>query len=64
MEQPNSWVKRMVIACALLATSSADYLYGAAGQSPERLFAELAKVKPDQREKRLEEGSRDRKSVV
>jgi iron(III) transport system substrate-binding protein len=58
MEQVISWVKMVAIACVLLTMSSADYLFAAAAQSPERLFAELAKLKADQREKRLEEGAR------
>ena len=48
----------IVASCALLAMSSIDRLYAAAAPSPERLFAEVAKLKPDQREKQLEEGAR------
>ncbi len=48
----------IVVACALLAMSSIDRLYAAAAPSPERLFTEVAKLKPDQREKQLEEGAR------
>jgi hypothetical protein len=51
-------LKMLIMACALPAMSSVDCLYAAAVESPERLFAELAKLKPDQRLKRLEEGSR------
>jgi len=51
-------LKRVVIAGVMLALSPIDCVYAAAAQSPERLFAELAKLKPEQRAKRLEEGSR------
>ena len=51
-------LKLALVACVVLALSSVDFLYAAAAQSPEQLFAELAKLKPDQRIKRLEEGSR------
>jgi hypothetical protein len=54
-------MKRVVnslMVCIVLALSSVDSLYAAAAQSPEQLFAELAKLQPDQRLKRLEEGSR------
>jgi iron(III) transport system substrate-binding protein len=51
-------LKLVVVAGVMLALSPIDCLYAAAAQSSERLFAELAKLKPEQREKRLEEGSR------
>ena len=51
-------LKLALVACAVLAVSSIDLLYAAAAQSPGQLFAELAKLQPDQRLKRLEEGSR------
>src|SRR5688500_19665185 len=47
-------LKLALVACVVLAVSSVDFLYAAAAQSPEQLFAELAKLKPDQRIKRLE----------
>ncbi|MGH7793695.1 MAG: ABC transporter substrate-binding protein [Candidatus Binatia bacterium] len=58
MKQVIACLKMVVIAGAVLALSPVDYLYAAAAQSPEQLFVELAKLKPEQREKRLEEGSR------
>jgi iron(III) transport system substrate-binding protein len=51
-------LKRVVVAGVMLALSPIDCVYAAAAQSPERLFAELAKLNPEQRAKRLEEGSR------
>jgi len=48
-----------IISAALLSASYAETLYAAAAQTPaEQLYAELAKLKPDQRTKRLEEGAR------
>ena len=48
-----------IISAALLLASHAETLYAAAAQTPaEQLYAELAKLKPDQRTKRLEEGAR------
>ena len=49
-------LKMVLLACVVLALSSMNCLYAA--DAPERLFAELAKLKPDERLKRLEEGSR------
>jgi iron(III) transport system substrate-binding protein len=51
-------LKRVVVAGVMLALSPIDCVYAAAAQSPERLFAELAKLNPEQRAKRLDEGSR------
>ena len=48
-----------IISAALLLASHAETLYAAAAQTPaEQLYAELAKLKPDQRTKRLEDGAR------
>ena len=48
-----------IISAALVLASAAETLYAAAAQTPaEQLYAELAKLKPDQRAKRLEEGAR------
>jgi outer membrane murein-binding lipoprotein Lpp len=48
-----------IISAALLLAGHAETLYAAAAQTPaEQLYAELAKLKPDQRAKRLEEGAR------
>jgi iron(III) transport system substrate-binding protein len=48
-----------IISAALLLASHPETLYAAAAQTPaEQLYAELAKLKPDQRTKRLEEGAR------
>jgi iron(III) transport system substrate-binding protein len=51
-------LKTIIVACTVLAMSSADFLYAAAAQPPEQLFAELATLKADQRGNRLEEGAR------
>ncbi len=49
----------VIISAALLAVNQVEPLYAAAAQTPaEQLYAELAKLKPDQRTKRLEEGAR------
>ena len=49
----------VIISAALLAAGQVEPLYAAAAQTPaEQLYAELAKLKPDQRTKRLEEGAR------
>ena len=58
MKQVIACLKLVVIAGVMLALNPSGFLYAAAAQSPERLFAELAKLKPEQRERRLEEGSR------
>src|SRR4029453_3361913 len=48
-----------IISAALILASDAETLYAAAAQTPaEQLYTELAKLKPDQRAKRLEEGAR------
>jgi hypothetical protein len=48
-----------IISAALFVASDVETLYAAAAQTPaEQLYAELAKLKPDQRTKRLEEGAR------
>src|SRR5262249_62169892 len=48
-----------IISVALVLASAGETLYAAAAQAPaEQLYAELAKLKPDQRAKRLEEGVR------
>jgi iron(III) transport system substrate-binding protein len=57
MKQIVSLITMFVIACAG-APLHPGHLYAAAVQSPEALFAELAKLKPDERAKRLEEGAR------
>jgi len=46
------------VACALLVMQSAGFAHAAAAQSPEQLFAELAKLNPEQRSKRIEDGAR------
>ena len=51
-------LKLALVACAVLAMISPTCAYAATAESAERLLAELAKLKPDQRLKRLEEGSR------
>ena len=48
-----------MFSAVLVLASAAETLYAAAAQTPaEQLYAELAKLKPDQRDKRLEEGAR------
>jgi ABC-type Fe3+ transport system substrate-binding protein len=48
-----------IISAALFAARDVETLYAAAAQTPaEQLYGELAKLKPDQRTKRLEEGAR------
>jgi iron(III) transport system substrate-binding protein len=58
MKQKASLLKLFAVICAIMAMSFNNSLYAAAAQTPEHLYAELAKLKPDQREKRLEEGAR------
>jgi iron(III) transport system substrate-binding protein len=53
-----SRLKVIALTIAMLVMSAAEGRSAAAPQSAERLFAELAKLKPEQREKRLEEGAR------
>jgi iron(III) transport system substrate-binding protein len=49
----------VIIAAALFSAGPVARLYAAAAQTPaEQLYAELAKLKPDERAKRLEEGAR------
>lgn len=57
MKRISCW-KLITLACTVLVMSGSNSLYAAVAQSPEQIFAELAKLKPDQREKRLEEGAR------
>src|SRR5688500_2499671 len=56
MKHVIAYLKIVIMACALLPITSLDSLYAA--DAPEYLFAELAKLKPDERLKRIEEGSR------
>ena len=57
-EEDRRYSDRHHFGYAVLA-SAAETLYAAAAQTPaEQLYAELAKLKPDQRAKRLEEGAR------
>ncbi|HEX7226396.1 MAG TPA: extracellular solute-binding protein, partial [Candidatus Binatia bacterium] len=58
MRQIMGCLKLVLMTCVVLAMISADFTYAVAADSAERLFAELEKLKPDQRLKRLEEGSR------
>ena len=51
-------MKVIGVAFAALALSATDGRSAAAPQSAEPLYAELAKLKPEQRDKRLEEGAR------
>ncbi|MGE5215459.1 MAG: ABC transporter substrate-binding protein [Chloroflexota bacterium] len=50
--------RALFFVCCVLATTFADRLYAAAAQSPEAIFAELAKLKPEERARRIEEGAR------
>ena len=48
-----------ILSAALLLANHAETVYAAAAQTAaEQLYAELAKLKPDQRTKRLEDGAR------
>lgn len=53
-----SFLRLFLIVCGILAICSADRSYAAAAQSPEGIFAELAKLKPEERAKRIEDGAR------
>jgi ABC-type Fe3+ transport system substrate-binding protein len=46
------------LACLALTIGSGDFLHAAEAQSPEGIFAELAKLKPAGRAKRIEDGAR------
>src|ERR687895_2440972 len=49
----------MIVAISLAAAGAIETLHAAAAQSTaEQLYAELAKLKPEQRTKKLEEGGR------
>ncbi|MGB7952187.1 MAG: hypothetical protein WCH75_31245, partial [Candidatus Binatia bacterium] len=48
----------LIVAGLVLTVASADRLHAAAAQSPEAIFADLAKLKPEERAKRIEEGAR------
>ncbi len=56
MKHVIAYLKIVIMACALLADNIVGFYYAA--DAPEYLFAELAKLKPDQRLKHLEDGSR------
>jgi iron(III) transport system substrate-binding protein len=58
MQKPLQCIAMLVILGLLLAVVQSDALYAAAAQPPEQLFAEVAKLKPDQRDKKLQEGAR------
>ncbi|HWO43173.1 MAG TPA: extracellular solute-binding protein [Candidatus Eisenbacteria bacterium] len=49
---------RLLIASGLLVIAAVGRLHAAAAPTPESLFAELAKLSPEQRQKRVEEGAR------
>ena len=54
-----------IISVAMVLASAGETLYAAAAQTPaEQLYAELAKLKPDQRAKRLEEGARKEGKLI
>lgn len=53
-----SFLRACCLVYGLLATSFAGQVYAAAAQSPEAIYAELAKLKPEDRAKRIEEGAR------
>lgn len=49
----------MIVAITLVTSGAMEILHAAAAQTAaEKLYAELAKLKPDQRDKRVEEGAR------
>ena len=59
MKKFTLFVRSIVAVVGLLAMDSSVLLHAAAAPSPaEQLFTELAKLKPEQRAKRLEEGAR------
>jgi iron(III) transport system substrate-binding protein len=58
MKQFVSCLKMIVLTCVVLALCAADGRSATAPQAADRLYAELAKLKPEQRDKRVEEGAR------
>jgi len=48
----------VLITSGLLVTGALDRLHAATAPTPESLFGQLAKLSPEQRQKRLEEGAR------
>lgn len=63
MKKMISFFRLLIISYGLLTTGVSNDSYAAAAQSPDGLYEELAKLKPEQRQKRLEEGARKEGSL-